>query len=102
MLASSGEMTAPCPVPISLMVTTPSSRTPALSHFWIMRITRPSPIRCSTHVMTLSRPHLTDGPDPIFENARLEPFLDQADPPWVADPVLPELDDPCLAHRVEE
>src|SRR6202048_4723991 len=53
MLASSGEITAPCPVP-------------------------------------------------IFENARLEPFLDQADHAPVADPVLHELDDPFLAHRVEE
>src|SRR3984893_13701633 len=61
MLASSGEITAPCPVPISLMVTTPSSRTPALSHFWIRRIMR-----------------------------------------QVADPVLHELDNPFLAHRVEE
>src|SRR6266852_1550317 len=32
MLASSGEITDPCPVPRSLVVTTPSSRTPALSH----------------------------------------------------------------------
>src|SRR3981189_3195348 len=54
MLASSGEITAPCPVPISLMVTTPSSRTPALSHFWIRRIMRRSPIRCSTNLMTHS------------------------------------------------
>src|SRR6267154_373830 len=34
MLESSGEITAPCPVPFSLTVTTPSSRTPTLSHFW--------------------------------------------------------------------
>src|ERR1700730_12291830 len=54
MLASSGEITAPCPVPISLMVTTPSSRTPALSHFWIRRIMRRSPIRCSTNLITHS------------------------------------------------
>src|SRR5215470_4118021 len=38
----------PCPVPLSLTVTTPSSRTPARSHFWIRRIMRGSPIRCFT------------------------------------------------------
>ncbi len=47
MLASSGEITDPCPVPLSLTVTTPSSRTPAFSHFWIRRMMRRSPIRCS-------------------------------------------------------
>src|ERR1700745_2971189 len=47
MLASSGEITKPCPVPLSLTVTAPSSRTPALSHFWIRRMMRRSPIRCS-------------------------------------------------------
>src|SRR5262245_51282724 len=35
MLARSGEITAPCPVPLSLTATTPSSRTPALSHLRI-------------------------------------------------------------------
>src|SRR6516225_3262150 len=44
MLASSGEITDPCPVPLSLIVTTPSSMTPALSHFWIRRMMRRSPI----------------------------------------------------------
>ena len=33
MLASSGEITAPCRVPFSLTVTTPSSRTPSLEPF---------------------------------------------------------------------
>ena len=36
---------------------------------------------------------------PSSENARLEPFLDQADDAPVADPVLQELDQPFLAHR---
>src|SRR6266566_824762 len=45
MLASSGEITDPCPVPLSLTATTPSSRMPALSHFWIRRMMRRSPIR---------------------------------------------------------
>src|SRR3954452_2779986 len=40
MLARSGEITDPCPVPRSLVVTTPSSRTPALSHFRIRRMMR--------------------------------------------------------------
>jgi hypothetical protein len=30
---ANGEITDPCPVPLSLVVTTPSSSTPALSHF---------------------------------------------------------------------
>src|SRR5437867_10136881 len=47
MLASSGEITEPCPVPLSLTETTPSSRMPALSHFWTRRMMRRSPIRCS-------------------------------------------------------
>src|SRR6266478_7777803 len=46
MLARSGEITEPWPVPLSLTVTTPSSRTPALSHFWIRRSMRVSLIRC--------------------------------------------------------
>src|ERR1700720_3875824 len=54
MLASSGEITDPCPVPLSLTLTTPSSRTPAFSHFWIRRIMRRSPIRCSTNRMSHS------------------------------------------------
>ena len=48
MLASSGEITEPCPVPLSLTVTAPSSRMPAFSHFRIRRMMRLSPIRCST------------------------------------------------------
>src|SRR5215510_7705581 len=47
MLASNGEITEPCPVPLSLTETTPSSRMPAFSHFWIRRMMRRSPIRCS-------------------------------------------------------
>src|SRR5271170_5397973 len=40
-------VTDPCPVPFSLTVTTPSSRMPALSHFWIKWRMRGSAIRCS-------------------------------------------------------
>src|ERR671937_81490 len=44
MLASSGEITAPCPVPLSLTITIPSSMTPALSHLRIRRMMRRSPL----------------------------------------------------------
>src|SRR6516164_8008251 len=54
MLARSGEITAPCPVPLSLTATIPSSRTPALSHLRIRRMMRRSPIRCSTNRMSHS------------------------------------------------
>src|SRR5262245_7567684 len=40
MLASSGEITEPCPVPISPTVTTPSSRTPAFNHLRMRRVMR--------------------------------------------------------------
>ena len=40
-------ITDPCPVPVSLTATTPSSRMPAFSHFWIRRMMRRSLIRCS-------------------------------------------------------
>src|SRR5258707_10942404 len=49
-----GVITDPCPVPLSLTVTIPSSRTPALSHFWIRRMMRRSPMRCSTNLMNHS------------------------------------------------
>src|SRR6516164_8734197 len=64
MLASSGQITDPCPVPFSLTVTTPSSRTPAFSHFWIRRMMRGSPIR---PLQKADQPFLADlvkeGPD---------------------------------------
>jgi hypothetical protein len=50
----------------------------------------------------LPRPPLTDRHDPVFQDTRLEPFPDQADDAPVADPMLHELDQPFLAHRVEE
>src|SRR5260221_5158209 len=48
MLANSGETTAPCGVPLVVAATTPSSITPAFSHLRIRRMTRRSPIGCST------------------------------------------------------
>ena len=40
--------------------------------------------------------------DPVFEDARLEPLLDQADDAWVADPVLDEADQPISTDFIEE
>src|SRR6267143_1850810 len=51
---------------------------------------------------TLPRSPVTDRHDPIFENARPQPLLDQADDALVADPVFDEADEPFLAHRPEE
>src|SRR5207248_8672862 len=47
MFESSGEITEPCPVPFSSIVTVPSSRMPDRNHFWTSRMMRLSPIRCS-------------------------------------------------------
>jgi hypothetical protein len=44
----SGEITDPWPVPRSSTVTSPSSKMPALSHFWISRVMRLSPTLCFT------------------------------------------------------
>src|SRR5271166_4644362 len=51
---------------------------------------------------TLPRPLLTDRHRPLFEDARPQPFADQADDALVADPMLDEPNEPFLAHRVEE
>src|SRR5437660_402250 len=55
--------------PLSLTVRTPSSRTPALSHFWIRRSMRRSLIRCSrkrtSHCwLTESKEAVTHYPSP--------------------------------------
>jgi hypothetical protein len=49
----------------------------------------------------LSGPLLTDDLLSIFEDARLEPFLDQPDDARVADPMLYEANQPALADFVE-
>ena len=51
---------------------------------------------------TLPRSPVTDRHRSIFENARPQPLLDQADDALVADPVFDEADEPFLAHRPEE
>jgi hypothetical protein len=49
----------------------------------------------------LPGPTVTDRDDPVFKDARPQPFLDQADKARVADPMLQEADQPRLADRVE-
>jgi site-specific DNA recombinase len=39
--------------------------------------------------------------DPVFKDARLQPFLDEADYAQVFDPVLHETDQPSLVDRIE-
>jgi hypothetical protein len=51
---------------------------------------------------TLPRSPVADRHDPVFENPRLQPFLDQTDHARVVDPVLQETDQPFLADRIEE
>jgi hypothetical protein len=55
-----------------------------------------------SHHRTLAGPPITEGQDPVFQNTRLEPFLDQADHACVIDPMLQETDQPLLADRIEE
>jgi len=50
----------------------------------------------------LPGPLVTCRDDPVFQDARLEPFLDQADDARVADPMSQEADEPLLRHFVEE
>ena len=51
---------------------------------------------------TSSRSPIIDRHDPIFEDARLQPLLDQAGDALVADPVFQEANQPTLADRPEE
>jgi hypothetical protein len=50
----------------------------------------------------LPRPPVARRYDPVFQDARLQPFLDQTDDALVADAMLDETDEPFLAHRIEE
>src|SRR5271166_2260845 len=68
-LCVQGVITEPCPVPLSLTVTVPSSSIPAFSHFRIRRTMRLSPTRCSTNLtsqswLTESNEDTTDYPSP--------------------------------------
>src|SRR5208283_1863765 len=51
---------------------------------------------------SLPGPLVTDRHGPIFEDARPQPFLDQADDARVADPMVQEAYQPILANFVEE
>jgi hypothetical protein len=50
----------------------------------------------------LPGPLLLHSDDPLVQDARLQPFLDQADDALVADAMLYEADQPFLADFVEE
>src|ERR1700758_710128 len=52
MFARSGEITEPCGLPVFVFDHSPSSITPALSHFWISRRMRRSATRCSTNLIS--------------------------------------------------
>jgi site-specific DNA recombinase len=45
-------------------------------------------LRKGSNHRPLPRPCVTDRYDPIFKDARFEPFLDQTDDAWVSNPVL--------------
>src|SRR5215472_11818637 len=45
---------------------------------------------------TPAGPLVTNRHDSVFKDARPEPFLDQADHAWIADPMLHEADQPVL------
>ncbi|WP_430649665.1 hypothetical protein [Bradyrhizobium retamae] len=50
---------------------------------------------------TLARSLIIGRDDSVFKNARLKPFLDQADDAFVADPMLNEAGQPGLADPIE-
>jgi len=58
-------------------------------------------LRSRSHHRPLPGPLVTDAHDPVLQDARLEPFLDQADDTPVADPVFHETDQPFLADFIE-
>ena len=59
-------------------------------------------LRSGRQHRALPRSPITDRHRPVFEDARPQPFLDQADDALVADPVLDEANQPFLANRIEE
>src|SRR5215469_11958426 len=62
MLASSGEITDPCGLPVFGSDHLPSSITPAFSHFWISRRMRGSATRCSTNLISQLLSRLSNDP----------------------------------------
>jgi site-specific DNA recombinase len=59
-------------------------------------------LRSGSDHRPLTRPRLAHADDPVLQDPRLQPFLDQAEDALVADPVFQEPDQPILADRVEE
>src|ERR1700756_175260 len=59
-------------------------------------------LRKGSQHRALPRPPVTDRNDSVFQDARLQPFLDQADDAPVTDPMLQEAYQPFLADLVEE
>jgi site-specific DNA recombinase len=53
-------------------------------------------LRKGSHHRALSRPLVTSAHDSVFQDARLQPFLDQADNTRVADPMLDKANQPFL------
>jgi len=58
-------------------------------------------LRSGSHHRALPRPSLTDRHNSVFQDARLQPFPDQADDASVADMMFQEPDQPFLADFVE-
>src|SRR4051812_29040413 len=50
----------------------------------------------------LPGPRLTDAHDPILQDPRPQPFLDQTEDARIADPMVQEAEQPFLVNRVEE
>ena len=50
----------------------------------------------------MPRPLLTDRDDPVLQHARPQPFLNQADDAWIADPMLDKAVQPTLADFIEK
>jgi len=54
-------------------------------------------LRKGSHHRALSRPLVTSAHDSVFQDARLQPFLDQADNTRVADPMLDKANQPTAS-----
>ena len=88
---------------IPLPTTSPGGKAPGAAD---SSVTGPPPqsylLRSGSHHRALPRPPVTDRNDSVFQDARLQPFLDQADDAPVTDPMLQEAYQPFLADFVEE
>src|ERR1017187_7158194 len=108
--ASSGDTTAPCGVPTFVSDHSPSSDTPAFSHFLMSRSTRlRSENVMQVHVCQqrryhrpLRRTHLRLRPFAVLRYSRFQPLPDEPEHPIVGHPMLDELHRPFVVHVVEE